>query len=57
MAHNSTHLERGVIDRCRRLFQPGLSRVSLTACQFEEKPAKATPTATWTASFLSPCRP
>ena len=41
MAHNSTHLERGVIDRCRRLFQAGLSHVSLKGMPVRRKSRKS----------------
>ena len=41
MAHNSTHLERGVIDRCRRPFQPGLSRASLNGMPVRRKTRKS----------------
>lgn len=41
MAHNSTHLERGVIDRCRRPFQAWLSRVSLNGMAVRRKTRKS----------------
>jgi putative transcriptional regulator len=41
MAHNSTHLERGVIDRCRRPFQAGLSHVSLKGMPVRRKTRKS----------------
>jgi putative transcriptional regulator len=41
MAHNSTHLEGRVIDRCRRPFQPGLSRVSLNGMPVRRKTRKS----------------
>ncbi len=41
MAHNSTHLERGVIDRCRRPFQVRLSRVSLNGMPVRRKTRKS----------------
>jgi putative transcriptional regulator len=41
MAHNSTHLERGVIDRCRRPFQARLSRVSLNGMPVRRKTRKS----------------
>ena len=41
MAHNSTHLERGVIDRCRRPFQAGPSHVSLKGMPVRRKTRKS----------------
>ncbi len=41
MAHNSTHLERGVIDRYRRPFQVRLSRVSLNGMPVRRKTRKS----------------
>ena len=41
MAHNSTHLERGVIDRCRRPFQAGPSHGSLKGMPVRRKTRKS----------------
>ena len=41
MAHNSTHLEHGVIDRCRRPFQAGSSHARLKGMPVRRKTRKS----------------